>query len=116
MLNTNVTLDHKPQRVKVEVLPEGVRRVALYDHIREEEIKDEGGTYTVWHADEVVFATAEALTVETVEASFARWWAYGAAEPRGVDTRVGELESALDDVYSALTELAEIVAGGEGNG
>lgn len=113
MLNTNITLDHEPQRVKVEVLPEGIRRVALYDNIREEEIEDEGGTYTVWHADEVVFTTEEPLTVETVVASFARWWAYGAAEPRTVEKRVSELESALDDVYAALTELAEIVAGGE---
>jgi hypothetical protein len=90
--------------------------VALYDHIREEEIVDEGGTYTAWHADEVVFTTAEPLTVEAVVANFARWWAYGAAEPRTVEKRVGELESALDDVYAALTEIAEMIVGGDGNG
>lgn len=113
MLNKNVTLDHEPPRVKVELLPEGVRRVAMYDNIHQETEHDDGAEFLVWRADEVAFITAQELTVADVEAAFARWWAYGAAEPRSVETRVGELESALDDVYAALVEIAELV-GGEG--
>ncbi len=117
MLNKNIALDHEPQRVKVEALPEGIRRVAMYDNIHTETAKDEGEKYTVWRADEVVFTCREQLTAEDVARDFDRWWSFGARYDRdtdaaAVENRVRELEAYVDTLSGAIIELAEIIGGG----
>ena len=107
MLNANIMLDHEPERIKVELLPEGIRRIALYDNIRAEQIEEGGKLYTAYRADEVAFISHEELTPESVAEDFGDWWTFGTEN----DSDEGPV--SIEERLSAVEErLAEMAMGG----
>ena len=91
------------ERVTVETVRDATH-VWLRRNIAQ--IEDDG--QPIWLAEEVQFATAEAVTAEQVEEEFARLWL--AHEDDGDP---GRLERRIDELSVALAEVVDLVAGGE---
>lgn len=106
MLNEQINLDHRPDPVTLEPMPDGGQLVRLYKNISELPAPGVGvdteATLTGWLADEVAFlmpADQEA-DADTLADQFDSWWTYGAAwtpennaEPT-LEQRVAALEAA----------------------
>ena len=105
MLNTQINLDHQPEPVTLEPMPDGGQLVRLYKNISELPAPGVGvdkGTLTGWMADEVAFLmpAGQEADAEQMAAQFDSWWTYGAAwtpesnaEPT-LEQRVAALEAA----------------------
>ena len=106
MLNTQINLDHRPDPVVLEPLPDGGQLVRLYKNITEVPVPTQGAaeeaTLTGWMADEVAFLMPadQSTDADTLAAQFDSWWTYGAAwtpennaEPT-LEQRVAALEAA----------------------
>lgn len=106
MLNTQINLDHQPEPVTLEPMPDGGQLVRLYKNISELPAPDEGAddeaTLTGWLADEVAFLmpAGQEADADTLSAQFDSWWTYGeswtpesSAEPT-LEQRVAALEAA----------------------
>ena len=91
------------ERVTVETV-----RDATHVWLRRNIVQIEDDGQPVWLADEVQFATPEALTVAQAEEEFARLWL--AHEDDGDP---GRLERRIDELSIALAEFVDLVAGGE---
>ena len=91
------------ERVTVETV-----RDATHVWLRRNIVLAEEDGQPVWLADEVQFATPEALTVAQVEEEFGRLWV--AHEDDGNPDR---LERRIDELSIALAEVVDLVAGGE---
>lgn len=105
MLNTQINLDHRPDPVVLEPLPDGGQLVRLYENITEVPAPTQGAaeeaTLTGWMADEVAFImpAGQEADAEQMAAQFDSWWTYGAAwtpesnaEPT-LEQRVAALEA-----------------------
>lgn len=106
MLNTQINLDHQPEPVTLEPMPDGWQLVRLYKNISEVPAPDEGAddeaALTCWLADEVAFLmpAGQEADAKQLAAQFDSWWTYGAswtpesnAEPT-LEQRVAALEAA----------------------
>lgn len=106
MLNAQINLDHRPEPVTLEPMPDGGQLVRLYKNISELPVPDEGAddeaTLTGWLADEVAFLmpAGQEADAKQLAAQFDSWWTYGAswtpesnAEPT-LEQRVAALEAA----------------------
>ena len=106
MLNTQINLDHRPDPVTLEPLPDGGTMIRLYKNISELPAPGVGAeteaTLTGWMADEVAFLmpAGQEADAEQMAAQFDSWWTYGAAwtpesnaEPT-LEQRVAALEAA----------------------
>lgn len=103
------TMTERPQRVEIDVLPEGGQYVRLHDHAEQVTLPQEGDgpAQTMWECDEVVFRLGpdRRSTKEGIEAAFDDWWAYGTewgpdAVAPTVEERVAALEAAMLDLVS----------------
>lgn len=106
MLNAQINLDHRPEPVTLEPMPDGGQLVRLYKNISELPVPDEGAddeaTLTGWLADEVAFLmpAGQEADAKQLAAQFDSWWTYGeswtpenSAEPT-LEQRVAALEAA----------------------
>ena len=105
MLNTQINLDHQPEPVTLEPMPDGGQLVRLYKNISELPAPGVGvdkATLTGWLADEVAFLmpAGQEADADTLSAQFDSWWTYGeswtpesSAEPT-LEQRVAALEAA----------------------
>lgn len=105
MLNAQINLDHRPDPVTLEPMPDGGQLVRLYKNISELLAPGVGvdkATLTGWLADEVAFLmpAGQEADAEQMAAQFDSWWTYGAAwtpesnaEPT-LEQRVAALEAA----------------------
>jgi hypothetical protein len=103
MLKVNTQLDHRPDRIKIESLPDGGSLVYLYDNIREETVTEDEGTYTVFYADLVSFMIHTPITTSMIEEDFEGWWEYGIENnndmtPVSLDQRVDALEEVVGQI------------------
>lgn len=102
MLNANVNLDHVPEDVTVEPLPNGNYRIIMYDGVKKVK-NDEGISY---NADEVSFTLSYPISEEEIVANFDDWWDFGVEN----DSDIAEL--TLDERLSAIEAgLAAILLG-----
>ena len=109
------TLDHKPDTVVLEKLPDGTALLRLYKDAAESSTEGpepgtEGGKQ--WTATCAVCKLGTDRTTETVETITAKlddWWTYAEAwedqQPMTVDER-------LDAVETVLAGIAEMMMGG----
>lgn len=106
MLNAQINLDHRPDPVTLEPMPDGGQLVRLYKSISELPAPGVGvdteATLTGWLADEVAFLmpAGQEADAEQIATQFDSWWTYGAAwtpennaEPT-LEQRVAALEAA----------------------
>ena len=105
MLNTQINLDHRPDPVVLEPLPDGGQLVRLYKNITEVPVPTQGAaeeaTLTGWMADEVAFImpAGQEADAEQMATQFDSWWTYGAAwtpesdQPPTLEQRVAALEA-----------------------
>lgn len=106
MLNAQINLDHRPDPVTLEPMPDGGQLVRLYKSISELPAPGVGvdteATLTGWLADEVAFLmpAGQEADAEQMATQFDSWWTYGAAwtpennaEPT-LEQRVAALEAA----------------------
>lgn len=104
MLNTQINLDHRPDPVVLEPLPDGGQLVRLYKNITEVPVPTQGAaeeaTLTGWMADEVAFIMPAGADTDQLAEQFDDWWLYGAAwtpessAPPSLEQRVAALEAA----------------------
>ena len=98
MLHSNVMAAEKPEKVQIETLPDGERRVILSRDF--EEKRDEDGAN--WVGEQAVFTLEYDRTEskEEIEAGFDDWWQYaeccdiGSQEPT-VEDRLKSVEDAI---------------------
>lgn len=105
MLNEQINLDHRPDPVTLEPMPDDGTLVRLYKNISELPAPGVGvdkATLTGWMADEVAFLMPAGQEAEAKQlaAQFDSWWTYGEswtpennAEPT-LEQRVAALEAA----------------------
>lgn len=105
MLNAQINLDHRPDPVTLELMPDGGQLVRLYKNISELPAPgvrvDTEATLTGWMADEVAFImpAGQEADAEQMAAQFDSWWTYGAAwtpesdQPPTLEQRVAALEA-----------------------
>lgn len=105
MLNAQINLDHRPDPVTLEPMPDGETLVRLYKNISElpvSGVAETEATSTGWMADEVAFLmpAGQEADADTLTAQFDSWWTYGeawspesAASPT-LEQRVAALEAA----------------------
>lgn len=105
MLNAQINLDHRPDPVTLEPMPDDGTLVRLYKNISELPAPGVGvdkATLTGWLADEVAFLmpAGQEADAEQLAAQFDSWWTYGEswtpennAEPT-LEQRVAALEAA----------------------
>lgn len=105
MLNTQINLDHRPDPVTLEPLPDGGTMIRLYKNISElpvSGVAETEATLTGWMADEVAFLmpAGQEADADTLTAQFDKWWFYGEAwtpesdQPPTFEQRVAALEAA----------------------
>lgn len=106
MLNAQINLDHRPDPVTLEPMPDGGQLVRLYKSISELPAPGVGvdteATLTGWMADEVAFLmpAGQEADADTLTAQFDSWWTYGeawtpeSAAPPTLEQRVAALEAA----------------------
>ena len=103
MLNTQINLDHRPDPVTLEPMPDGGQLVRLYKNISELPAPGVGvdkATLTGWLADEVAFIMPAGADTDQLAEQFDDWWLYGAAwtpesaAPPSLEQRVAALEAA----------------------
>lgn len=105
MLNTQINLDHRPDPVTLEPLPDGGTMIRLYKNASElpvSGVAETEATLTGWMADEVAFLmpAGQETDVDTLTAQFDSWWTYGetwtpaCAAPPTLEQRVAALEAA----------------------
>lgn len=105
MLNAQINLDHRPDPVSLEPMPDGGQLVRLYKNISELPAPGVGvdkATLTGWLADEVAFLmpAGQEADADTLTAQFDSWWTYGeawtpeSAAPPTLEQRVAALEAA----------------------
>ena len=98
MLHSKVMAAEMPEKVQIETLPDGKRRVILSRDF--EEKRDEDGTS--WVGEQAVFTLEfdRAESMEEIEVKFDDWWQYaeccdiGSREPTGED-RLKSVEDAI---------------------
>lgn len=104
MLNAQINLDHRPDPVTLEPVPDGETLVRLYKNISElpaSGVAETEATLTGWMADEVAFLmpAEQEADAEQMAAQFDSWWTYGAAwtpesdQPPTLEQRVAALEA-----------------------
>lgn len=106
MLNAQINLDHRPDPVTLEPMPDGRQLIRLYKNISELPAPDVGAdteaTLTGWMADEVAFVmpAGQKIDAVTLTDQFDSWWTYGetwtpeSAAPPTLEQRVAALEAA----------------------
>lgn len=105
MLNAQINLDHRPDPVTLEPMPDDGTLVRLYKNISELPAPGVGvdkATLTGWLADEVAFLmpAGQEADADTLTAQFDSWWTYGeawtpeSAAPPTLEQRVAALEAA----------------------
>lgn len=104
MLNAQINLDHRPDPVTLEPMPDGGQLVRLYKNISELPAPGVGvdteATLTGWMADEVAFIMPAGADTDQLAEQFDDWWLYGAAwtpesaAPPSLEQRVAALEAA----------------------
>lgn len=103
MLNAQINLDHRPDPVTLEPMPNGGQLVRLYKNISELPAPGVGvdkATLTGWLADEVAFLMPAGADTDQLAEQFDDWWLYGAAwtpesaAPPSLEQRVAALEAA----------------------
>lgn len=104
MLNAQINLDHRPDPVTLEPLPDGGTMIRLYKNASElpvSGVAETEATLTGWLADEVAFLmpAGQEADAEQMAAQFDSWWTYGAAwtpesdQPPTLEQRVAALEA-----------------------
>lgn len=106
MLNAQINLDHRPDPVTLEPMPDDGQLIRLYKNISELPAPTPGAdteaTLTGWMADEVAFLmpAGQEADADTLTAQFDSWWTYGEAwtpesdQPPTLEQRVAALEAA----------------------
>ena len=111
---TTENLDHQPQAVTLERLPDGTALLWLRKDIRQTTPQDE--TAPGWECGLVtVHLTASQAaqeTVESVQANFDAWWEYEPPAPQPEPTqaeRLAALESENEMLTSCILEMSQIL-------
>lgn len=101
MLHSKVMAAEKPEKVQIETLPDGKRRVILSRDF--EEKRDEDGTS--WVGAQAVFTLEfdRAESMEEIEAKFDDWWKY--AECCDIGNREPTVEDRLKSVEDAILAM-----------
>ena len=101
MLHSKVMAAEMPEKVQIETLPDGKRRVILSRNF--EEKRDEDGTS--WVGEQAVFTLEydRAESREEIEACFDDWWQY--AECCDIGSREPTVEERLESVENALLAM-----------
>lgn len=101
MLHSNVMAAEKPEKVQIETLPDGKRRVVLSRNF--EEKRDEDGAS--WVGDQAVLTLEFDRTEskEEIEAGFNDWWQY--AECCDIGSQVPTVEDRLKSVEDAILAM-----------
>lgn len=106
----------RPERVTVQTHSIGTD-VTMRRDIREQ--VDTEACQTLWTCEELQWRFRQPVDAAAIEAAFDAWWEALRDLNAGTDAAalrlriaVGGHETALDDVYSALAELAELIVGG----
>jgi len=106
------SLDHNPQAVTLEVLPDGGARLLLHKDVKEVQnpAPDGSGTCAASYECTTAICKLDAEradeTVESIAANFAEWWEYAAAWNGDKSSpTVEERLAAVEDMLIALTEV-----------
>ena len=101
MLHSNVMAAEKPEKVQIETLPDGKRRVILSRDF--EEKRDEDGTS--WVGAQAVFTLEfdRAESMEEIGVKFDDWWQY--AECCDIGSREPTVEDRLKSVEDAILAM-----------
>lgn len=101
MLHSNVMAAEIPEKVQIETLPDGKRRVILSKNFVESET-DEG---IGWVGEQAVFTMGLDRTEakEEIEAGFDDWWQY--AECCDIGSREPTVEDRLKSVEDAILSM-----------
>lgn len=101
MLHSKVMAAEMPEKVQIETLPDGKRRVILSRDF--EEKRDEDGTS--WVGAQAVFTLEfdRAESMEEIEVKFDDWWQY--AECCDIGSREPTVEDRLKSVEDAILAM-----------
>lgn len=101
MLHSKVMAAEMPEKVQIETLPDGKRRVILSRDF--EEKRDEDGTS--WVGEQAVFTLEfdRAESMEEIEVKFDDWWQY--AECCDIGSREPTVEDRLKSVEDAILAM-----------
>ena len=101
MLHSKVMAAEMPEKVQIETLPDGKRRVILSRDF--EEKRDEDGTS--WVGEQAVFTLEfdRAESMEEIEVKFDDWWQY--AECCDIGSREPTVEDRLKRVEDAILAM-----------
>lgn len=101
MLHSKVMAAEMPEKVQIETLPDGKRRVILSRDF--EEKRDEDGTS--WVGEQAVFTLEfdRAESMEEIEVKFDDWWQY--AECCDIGSREPTVEGRLKSVEDAILAM-----------
>ena len=101
MLHSNVMAAEMQEKVQIETLPDGKRRVILSRNF--EEKRDEDGTS--WVGEQAVFTLEFDRTesMEEIEAKFDDWWQY--AECCDIGSKEPTVEERLESVENAILAM-----------